>query len=148
MKVCKECGIEFGGINTFGSSRYCGVNCRKAVRSRVNMATKNTAKQRVLNRDIDFIATSYYKKYKQRSPSRKLEFTLTLDFFKKYVYAPCYYCGEEIKAVGFDRLDNSIGYTEANSVPCCIDCNFMKRSLGVDRFVGLCKKIAGNVRFN
>lgn len=148
MKICKECGNEFGGINVYGMSQYCGDACRKKVRARVNLSCKEQAKQKVLDRDIDFIAISYFKKYRQRSPARKLDFELTLDFFKKNVYAPCYYCGEEIKAVGFDRLDNNVGYTEDNSVPCCIDCNFMKRSLHKDRFLELCSKIANNHRFN
>lgn len=145
MKICKECGVLFGGINVYRMSKYCGDGCRSKVRSRVNASCKNNAKKRIENRDIDFIATSYFKKYRQGSPRRELEFSLTLDFFKRNVYAPCYYCGEEIKAVGFDRLDNSVGYIESNSVPCCIECNFMKRNLDVAEFVYKCHQIARNI---
>jgi hypothetical protein len=52
----------------------------------------------------------------------------------------CYYCGEKnyacindyiddkckSKFCGIDRMDNNIGYTIDNCVPCCIICNMMK----------------------
>ncbi len=148
MKICKECGIEYGGLNTYGMTKYCSDACRKVMRKRFNAVCKERAKQKVIDKDVDFVALSYFKKYRQRSPSRKLAFELSLEFFKKNVFAPCYYCNDPLKAVGFDRLDNEIGYTEENCVPCCIDCNFMKRSFGIERFIELCRKIAGNKRFN
>mgnify|MGYP001559832597 CR=1 len=42
--------------------------------------------------------------------------------------ACCYYCQFPLPdaGVGLDRLDNSIGYTVANVVPCCTDCNYTR----------------------
>jgi len=141
MKNCKECNKEFGGINHFGSSKYCSDNCRGEVRKRVNLICKERAKKKINDGDVDFIAKTIFKKYKQKAPYRNLEFNLSLEFFKKNVNAPCYYCGELIVKVGFDRLNNSLGYTELNSVPCCQVCNFMKGTLTENEFNLKCATI-------
>lgn len=57
---------------------------------------------------------------------------------------PCSYCGSEIKTIGIDRVDNSIGYSMNNSVSCCIICNRMKRNYKVEEFINHCKKVALN----
>ena len=144
MKICKECKREYDGFMISHSSKYCSEDCRKKVRSRINKHTRNLRKGRIESGDIDFIAREVYLKYKQKSPSRNLEFSLTLEFFKKHVNANCHYCAEPIKKVGFDRLDNSIGYTEKNSVPCCQNCNFMKRNMSFESFINKCILISKN----
>jgi hypothetical protein len=144
MKICKECGSKYDGFLISHSSKYCSEECRKKVRARVNFTQKSKRLNKLNNGDIDFIANDTFKKYKQRAPSRGLEFTLTLEFFKKNVNANCHYCDEFIDKVGFDRLDNKVGYTEENSVPCCNDCNFMKRNMSVESFIKKCKQISKN----
>ena len=44
------------------------------------------------------------------------------------VSQPCHYCSGPLSpsGVGLDRKDNSIGYTMANVVPCCRQCNIIK----------------------
>lgn len=36
---------------------------------------------------------------------------------------PCHYCGDNDAPVGCDRIDNALGHTKANVVPCCFECN-------------------------
>jgi Zn-finger protein len=57
---------------------------------------------------------------------------------------PCHFCGQEASKClnGIDRLDSNRGYIEGNIVPCCGDCNFAKRSLTVEDFLQLIKRIA------
>lgn len=143
-KICKECGDEYKLSVSNRSLKYCSENCKKAVRSKVNLNNKLSRKTKIESGDIDFIANDVFMKYKQRSPSRGLEFNLDLDFFKKHVKSDCYYCGKQIDKVGFDRKDNAIGYTVENSVPCCSECNFMKRDLSFDDFIERCKSISKN----
>ena len=46
-------------------------------------------------------------------------------------------------------MDNSMGYTIDNSVPCCKECNTAKSVLTVDEFVDLISRIYNNfVVFN
>ena len=66
----------------------------------------------------------------------------------------CYYCGcspsNETKWEtytryihnGIDRLDNDIGYVRTNCVPCCKECNYMKRTMLEEDFIGQCIRIA------
>lgn len=35
---------------------------------------------------------------------------------------PCIYCGDTHR-IGCDRIDNTLGHTKNNVVPCCIECN-------------------------
>jgi hypothetical protein len=59
---------------------------------------------------------------------------------------PCTYCNNsaEIKINGLDRIDNSRGYSDANTLPCCKICNYMKGSLTLTEFLERIKKIYEN----
>lgn len=47
---------------------------------------------------------------------------------------------------GIDRLDNSIGYTETNSVPCCWDCNRAKHNDKKEEFLEMCRLVVARHR--
>lgn len=49
------------------------------------------------------------------------ECTLTQEDVFKVYEKECIYCG--FPATGFDRIDNLIGHTKENCVPCCKECN-------------------------
>ena len=66
---------------------------------------------------------------KKRGYSWKLSFAR----FKMLLSLECLYCGGTV--TGLDRVDNLIGYTKANSVPCCGECNQLKASLGIIEFI-------------
>jgi hypothetical protein len=57
----------------------------------------------------------------------------------------CDYCGfiptDGESLNGLDRVDNGGGYTDANTVPCCGACNFMKQCSHVDDFLSASRKI-------
>jgi hypothetical protein len=56
----------------------------------------------------------------------------------------CYLCGvaaREATPLGVDRVDNGVGYTLANSRPCCTCCNMMKRTMTHEGFVALCRRV-------
>lgn len=87
-----------------------------------------------------------YNKYRLRAERMKFTFDLNEDTFRKLTKSNCYFCNVEPKqknqserAVpyiynGIDRLDNNLGYTTFNSVPCCGICNKAKRDLSVPDF--------------
>ena len=76
----------------------------------------------------------------------------------KLFQTECYYCGEKnnsclneyidrrcrSKLCGIDRMDNNIGYTIDNCVPCCIVCNMMKGNKSINNFYGLITQILYN----
>ena len=71
---------------------------------------------------------------------------------------PCAYCGvvggnvrkkfkspwvgREYRYNGIDRVDNSLGYTKANVVPCCGECNEGKMDRSPDEYVRHCIAVA------
>lgn len=94
-------------------------------------------------------ANAIYHKYKIGATDRKLVFELSLDNFKRISQQNCYYCNSkptnratkkiknngEFIYNGIDRIDNSLGYTLDNSVPCCGVCNKMKLNYSEDKFI-------------
>lgn len=61
--------------------------------------------------------------YKHFDKKRNLEFDLTLDWFLENIYnKPCFYCHCSFPS-GCDRIDNNLGHTKANVIPCCDLCN-------------------------
>ncbi len=89
-----------------------------------------------------------FAQYKQPG-KRDYEFHLEFDDFRKLVDQPCHYCGAEptnvmkdkrsygermIKYNGLDRINNDIGYTKENVVPCCRSCNISKHTYSIEFF--------------
>jgi len=56
------------------------------------------------------------------------------EVFTRLIREPCHFCGDPGK-VGIDRMDNAIGYTEANVVPACWTCNRLKGAMPYAAFV-------------
>ena len=69
----------------------------------------------------------------------KWEVSITKEFFMKLWDLPCTYCGGE--AYGIDRRDNTIGYTEGNSVSCCAPCNYSKNWMSEKEYIAHCQKV-------
>lgn len=67
-----------------------------------------------------------YAKYKGSAKERGLTFDLTMEDFMTFWQGDCTYCGDQIATVGIDRLDSNVGYTLANCIPCCWECNRIK----------------------
>ena len=66
---------------------------------------------------------------------------INLQTFSKIISLPCVYCGDIDSKIGIDRVDNSLGYTEENSAPCCSKCNYMKKDMNFKQFIEHVKKI-------
>lgn len=68
------------------------------------------------------------KFYKYRQFDRRngfVEMEMGVREFCKRITAPCDYCGST-KDVGLDRIDNSKGHHESNTVVCCALCNMTR----------------------
>lgn len=61
--------------------------------------------------------------YKRIDKSKSMNCEITRTWFMDNIFNhPCIYCGD-YERIGCDRIDNSIGHTPENVVPCCADCN-------------------------
>ena len=86
------------------------------------------------------------KHYQYEARKNNYEWSLTFDEFQNLITQPCKYCGDSSGGEncyrGIDRINNSLGYTLQNCVPCCKLCNLMKYVYPVDQFLTQCKAIA------
>jgi ribosomal protein S27E len=109
------------------------------------------------NKTKESIIKSLYKNYKRQATKRGYTFDITYELFKEYIFKDCYYCSVSssntakqnyrvLNYNGIDRVDNSKGYDDANIVPCCGECNWMKNKLNKDQFLEKIKKIYNNLK--
>ena len=81
---------------------------------------------------------------------------LFFDIDKKFCYQicskPCFFCnqldkrrnkdtGEFFNCNGIDRINNQIGYTKENCVPCCFICNRAKNTLSEEKFLSWIEQV-------
>lgn len=96
-----------------------------------------------------------YLRYKKQGIRRNLVWELSKEQFKTLVEKCCYYCKKEPNKIvkgyygeftysGIDRLDNNIGYTIRNCVPCCKVCNYAKHKRNFMDFITWIKKVYDN----
>lgn len=95
--------------------------------------------------------------YKGAATKRKLKWDLTKEEFREIIKKNCHYCdevpsktrkshngAEDYISNGADRVDNSVGYTKENVVPCCTFCNKAKSVHSKEYFIQKCKEIIEN----
>ncbi len=102
-----------------------------------------------------------FGEYRYQAKKRGHVFELSVEDFTEITSQDCHYCGAEPRPRplsqtenyngayslnGLDRLDNSQGYTLANVVACCRQCNWAKGSLGYDEFVAWLFRASEHVR--
>lgn len=133
-----DCGNEkvIRGVSLrYGVTKSCGCLMKEAVHKSNSKPFGESA------------FNTMYQHYKVSAARANRAMDLTKEEFREIIFKPCFYCGAEptkyfkvskangnIKANGIDRVDNSIGYTLNNVVPCCIICNRAKHSLSVDEW--------------
>lgn len=66
---------------------------------------------------------STYLKYDK---NKGFETTVTWEDIMIAKQSTCHYCDRV--ASGFDRIDNTVGHTKENCIPCCIRCNWVRGS--------------------
>lgn len=126
---CKcDCGKETrvrSGKLTGGKTKSCG--CYKASLTSI----RNT--KYAGNPAINDVITDY----RCQAIRRGLEWGLDHEDASQLLTSPCAYCGRQpsrenvlnrhsAMVGGIDRYDNRLGYTPANSRPCCRFCNLAK----------------------
>lgn len=93
--------------------------------------------------------------YKNSAKKRGHGFLLSEEEFSEIILKECYYCGEKSSLCledkyrsdgdlyynGIDRVDNTLGYTKDNCVPCCRYCNMAKHTRSHDEFIDWATRI-------
>ena len=117
----------------------------------------NAVKRRKPDGDAAFC--SVYTGYKSSAKKRHISFNLSKVDFKKLCLDKCFYCNCAPRNIlgswlisgtftynGIDRVNNTLGYSIDNCVPCCKICNFMKKNLTQEEFLNHVESIYRNTR--
>jgi len=153
LKKCLSCG-EIKPISTFYKRTDNIVHkgyrssCKKCEIGFAGKWSKNN-NEKIIERRHKKLSTpeGQIKMYKRSAIKKwgKDGFELTLEFFKKNLKKPCYYCGQtktDAFLMGIDRIDSNKFYTEDNCVPCCTKCNLSKFNYSTKDFINHAIKIA------
>lgn len=94
--------------------------------------------------------------YKRNSTAYNREFSLSENDFESMTSQRCHYCHDLPSTIskggsrsgwgdyvynGIDRIDNSLGYTATNCVPCCTICNRAKNNMTYKDFITYIERI-------
>lgn len=108
-------------------------------------------KFKLVKSDISFlknIQKTIRYKIEYSSKYRGFPFLLSVKRMLYIMNNQCYFCnnkdfkkfhGKLYPLCGIDRLDNSKGYTNTNSVSCCGKCNVLKKNISIDQCVKMIK---------
>jgi hypothetical protein len=82
-----------------------------------------------MKHNLDYKSPPKYETYAERANTRfQGQAVLTKTEFNNLTKEKCHYCDKD-GPNGIDRIDNTIGYTMGNCVPCCKHCNYVKGHL-------------------
>jgi hypothetical protein len=126
-RICSVCKQEYPLTNEFfHKGRKNTIYIKDTFRRECKTCRVIEGRKRY-NKDKDERLINYekqvihvFRRYKKLDKN-KYFFNLTLDWIRENLSKPCVYCGFD--SCGFDRKDNSLGHTNNNCVPCCIECN-------------------------
>lgn len=150
--VC-QCGNEFTAMAKSlrrGDTKSCGCALREWQTQAASIAFNKP--------DGEASAHQIFLNYQRSAKLRNHVFELTEEQFRMLTKGNCFYCGIAPSQVhlhtnrrktdtgylynGVDRMDNTQGYTVANSVPCCGTHNFMKKKMSAQGFINACVAVA------
>lgn len=146
MRKCTVCKIEKLATNEFfhkSKDRPLGLDYRckecskfrKDNRTSAYRAENMTEKQKINRKKSQSLynksprgrAHSTLAAYQQVDNKKDYDNDLTVKYIEYVRTQPCTYCG--YKSTGLDRLNNNLGHTFKNCVPCCKECNVARNNL-------------------
>lgn len=153
---CGYCRAEFESTASklrrmfLRGGEHCG--CQRSVRSGRGSVGRTPANKLG---DLERTAREVYR------ASTKGGRELTVDQVRTLITQPCHYCGQPpsmyrplgqgrwrrvstVPTGGIDRRDSTQGYTPDNCLPCCADCNYLKRDRPYEVFMNKIKVIYEN----
>lgn len=98
--------------------------------------------------DFKDYCSASFKNYRNRANKKRLGFSITEQQFNSITSNECYMCGKESTTThhnGIDRINNRIGYHVYNCLPCCANCNYLKRDFELCDIMGKIGKTLHNL---
>lgn len=152
-RLLAECDCDCGGHITanpwelqIGHTKSCGCWSREKSREACILRGPSLRKAGYAHGGNGTFRT-ILGNYRNRAKENGIAFELSDEEFLSLIQLPCTYCGclgsNIINPVrkrgpfvynGIDRINNTEGYTRANSVPCCRNCNYSKSTMTFEEF--------------
>jgi hypothetical protein len=138
---CRECGLsepdtrfyrrrDVKGGTPRGICNPCSAIFKEKhphyKRTQKQLAAKREKDKRKLPESLPLNILTSSRRYDRK---HSLTNDLTLPFVKETIDVPCTYCGSTDVKMTLDRVDNSIGHTQANVKPSCLRCNWARRDM-------------------
>lgn len=104
------------------------------------------AKRDEVEKDL-FNLPAGYRKMLRRARASEKYYSISPAFYESLIKLGCFYCKAVLdnpQNMNIDRVDNNGHYTPENVVPCCKNCNFAKRFMGIEEFVHWAERVAAN----
>lgn len=142
--LCKcDCGLDtVVSINNLKSGETVSCGCFRLEQ------TKKRAKKLNTKNPGESAFQSVKYTYKFNANKRDIDFELTDDEFKGFIFKNCGYCDAapsnksknryghgDVIYNGIDRVDNNLGYKKENCITCCKNCNRAKYKMSHQEFI-------------
>ena len=140
-QICIKCGKDYEKFLTHANNT--SKLCKKCNQIQKNQDVNREDRVRIFKQEKLKNIPSYFTDYINSAFKRGYSMDLQFDDFKEMVQKPCYYCNtyKSDELNGIDRIDNTKGYTNDNTVPCCGICNRIKLNYHPLFFLEKCKLI-------
>lgn len=152
--MCNKCG-NIKQITTSQVKSYSSCGCMQ-----YKDKVKPTGSGKRTKKGTNVFVNMLISIYKSNAKKRDIVYDLSYNYFSSIINEPCVYCGDANENVlkkkkykdfaytGIDRVDNNIGYTEENTVPCCEFCNRAKLNNTEEYFKTKIIKIAKGIELD
>lgn len=132
IRKCRVCETDKPACEFYPtSSGYINYRC---IECDIKRVAKRKDEESSEDRDkrLEYSKDFYYKNrnkqllqtYRKFDFERNYNFDIDLEYLDDLLTESCAYCG--FPATGLDRIDDKIGHTKANTIPCCSECNTAK----------------------
>lgn len=136
MRVC-TCGAKESEERPFYAKSAVCRECYKAKKrepTRIRQASvrwRTVFNQRTkIRRTMPEYRAKFILQDSRKSDHRSgRENDLDRSFVEGLLLKPCLYCGDTSLQRTLDRIDNKVGHTKTNVVPCCVRCNYLRRDM-------------------
>lgn len=147
----KSCGCLQKELVTKNNKNKRGMSL--FVTDRKNIGRRKTLEEVILRRQYGY--------YVRNAINRDIDWKITEENFKHFIFGPCYYCGiiggtysdshwnGENKGLchnGVDRIDNKVGYLYSNCVTACKKCNRAKHTMTFNEFEEWAFRLSKNLK--
>lgn len=138
LRNCRVCDVVYrivDGFHLHKSSNCYLRTCRKCInkerKRKRDIISKGGQVEDKRRKSREFTSIDKAKMilrfYNSTDKKKGFNNDLDLSFIINSITKACTYCG--FVSTGLDRIDNSIGHTKINSLPCCRECNIARNHL-------------------